>query len=293
MGRSVSYRRLPQMTAVAGRGGAIGDDGGRECTLRAVPGPPAPGRPAGPRARGAGAVGDREGLRPHAGGRCRPPAVGVLRGPAHGQRPAGHAPHRGARVQGRLPPVQDDAGLPRAPPGRLGLPRPAGRDRRGDRAGLRRQARHRGLRHRGVQRPLPGVRGAARRRLRRAHRADGLLGRHVDRLPHDGRQLHRERLVVAEAGLRQGPAGRVPPGRPLLPALRHRPERPRGGAGLRDPGRPLGLRAHAGHHRRVGRAGRPAGLDDDPVDAAEQHRGRRAPRPGTTRAARWSSPSRC
>ena len=76
---------------------------------------------------------------------------------------------------------------------------------------------------------------AARRRVHRADPPDGLLGRHVHRLLDDEPQLHRERLVVAQADLRQGPAGRGPPGRPVLPALRHRPVRPRGRPGLRDP----------------------------------------------------------
>ena len=49
----------------------------------------------------------------------------VLRGPADRQRPAGHPPRRGPRLQGRLPPVPDHAGLPRRAQGRLGLPRPA------------------------------------------------------------------------------------------------------------------------------------------------------------------------
>ena len=119
---------------------------------------------------------------------------------------------------------------------------------------------------------------AARRLVLRAHPAHGLLGRHVHGLLDDGPGLHRERLVVAQAGLRQGPAGRGPPRRPVLPALRHRPVRPRGRPGLRDPDRPVGLRPAAGHQRRVGRQGRPAGLDDDAVDAAVQHRRRRAPR---------------
>ena len=42
----------------------------------------------------------------------------------------------------------------------------------------------------------------------------------------------------------------------LLPAVRHRPVRPRGRPGLRDPDRPVGLRASADHQRRVGRQGR-------------------------------------
>src|SRR3712207_9096754 len=69
------------------------------------------------------------------------------------------------------------SGLARAPPRRLGLPRPAGGDRRRAGTRLRRQARHRALRHRRVQRPLPGVGGAARRRLHRPDPPHGLLGR--------------------------------------------------------------------------------------------------------------------
>ena len=94
------------------------------------------------------------------------PAVGVLRGPAHRQRQARHPPRRGPGLQGRLPPLQDHEGLPRRPQGRLGLPRPAGRARRREGARLRRQAGHRGVRHRRVQRPLPRVGAPARRRVR-------------------------------------------------------------------------------------------------------------------------------
>ena len=79
-------------------------------------------------------------------------AVDVLRGPADRQRQARRPPRRGPRLQGRVPPVQDDAGLPRGPQGRLGLPRPAGRARGREGARLHRQGRHRGLRRRRVQR---------------------------------------------------------------------------------------------------------------------------------------------
>ena len=82
--------------------------------------------------------------------------------------------------------------------------------------------RHRGLRRRGVQREVPRVGAAPRRRVRRDDRAHGLLGRHGPRLLDDGPGLRRERVVVAEADLRQGPARAGPPGRALLPALRHR-----------------------------------------------------------------------
>ena len=258
----------------------FGENGGRECPPPAGPFaalPPQVDLPALEQDDPA-AVGGRQGLRPVDGGHGGPPAVGLLRGTPDRQRPAGHAPHRGAGVQGRLPPVQDHAGVARPAPGRLGLPRPARRDRRRAGARLRGQARHRALRHRRVQRPLPGVGGTARRLVLRAHPPHGLLGRHVHGLLDDGPRLHRERLVVAQAGLRQGPAGRGPPRRALLPAVRHRPVRPRGRPGLRDPDRPVGLRAAAGHQRRVGRQGRPADLDDDAVDAAVEHRRRHAPR---------------
>ena len=85
-------------------------------------------------------------------------------------------------------------------------------------------------------------------------------------------RLHRERLVVAQADLRQGPAGRGPPGRAVLPALRHRAVRPRGRPGLRDrrptrrstSGCPVTCGEWAGQ-------GRPAGLDDDAVDAGRRN----------------------
>ena len=78
----------------------------------------------------------------------------------------GDAPRRGARLQGRLPALPDDEGLPRPPQGRLGLPRPARRARGGEGARLHGQERHRGVRRRRVQRPLPGQCRAARRRVR-------------------------------------------------------------------------------------------------------------------------------
>ena len=116
------------------------------------------------------------------------PALGVQRGPADRQRHARHAPRRGARVQGRVPALQDDEGLPRPPQGRLGLPRAARRARRREGARLLRQEGHRGLRHRRVQRALPRLGAAPRRRVRRPDRAHGLLGRHGRRLLDDGRR---------------------------------------------------------------------------------------------------------
>ena len=186
-----------------------------------------------------------------------PPALGVQRGPADRQRHARHPPRRGARVQGRVPALPDDEGLPRPPQGRLGLPRPARRARGREGARLLGQEGHRGVRHRRVQRAVPRVGAAARRRVRRPHRAHGLLGRHGRRLLDDGPALRRERVVVAQADLRQGPARAGPPRLAVLPALRHRAVRPRARAGLRDRRRPVGLRALPRHRRRRSPSGTP------------------------------------
>ena len=205
------------------------------------------------------------------------PTVDVLRGPADGERPARRAPRGGPGLQGRLPAVQDHAGLPRGPEGRLGLPRPPRRDRGGEGARLQRQGRHRGLRRRRVQREVPRVGAAARRRVRGDDPAARLLGRRRRPVPDDGPGVRAERLVVAQAGLRQGPARRGLPGRAVLPALRHRSVRPRAGAGLRDRRRPVGLRPLPAHQRPVRRHGRAAGLDHHAVDPRLQHRRRGPP----------------
>ena len=105
-------------------------------------------------------------------------AVRLLRGPADGQRAPGIAPRPGARLQGRVPALPDDAGPVRAPQGRLGLPRPAGGARGREGARVQGQGRHRALRGRGVQREVPRVRAPLHRRVERADRADRLLDRH-------------------------------------------------------------------------------------------------------------------
>ena len=206
----------------------------------------------------------------------------VLRGSAHRQRATGHPPHRVAHVQGRLPAVPDDAGLPGQPQGRLGLPRAPGRARRREGARLLRQGRHRGLRDRGVQRPLPRVGAPPRRPLGRDDRPDGLLDRHAQALPHDGPGVRRVGLVGAEADPRQGPAAGGLPRRAVLPPRRDDALRPRARAGLRDRHRPLGLRALPADLRPVRRLSRisrglPARLDDDSVDARLQRADRRPP----------------
>ena len=95
----------------------------------------------------------RESVRRRAGRR----AVRVLRGPADRQRAARLPPRARARVQGHLPALPDHARPLRRAQGRLGLPRPAGRDRRRAEARLQVQGRHRALRHRRVQRQVPRV----------------------------------------------------------------------------------------------------------------------------------------
>ena len=90
-----------------------------------------------------------------------------------------------------------------------------------------------------------------------------------------------------EADLRPGAAGRGPPGRAVLPALRDRAVRPRGGPGLRDGGRPVGVRDAAAHLRAAGRYRVAAGLDHHAVDAGVQHRG--GGQPGGD-ATRWCGP---
>src|SRR6266581_1155898 len=87
------------------------------------------GGPGRPRTRGARPLAPRIRVPEVARGDGGRTALDLLRGPAYRERHARHAPRRGARVQGRLPALQDDEGLPRRAAGRLGLPRPAGRAR--------------------------------------------------------------------------------------------------------------------------------------------------------------------
>ena len=206
--------------------------------------------------------------------------MGLLRGPADGQRPAGLPPRALARVQGHLPPLQDDARLLGRPQGRLGLPRPAGRDRGREAARHRLQGGHRALRHRRVQPALPRVGVRVPRGVGAADRADRLLDRPRRRLPHPRQRLHRVGLVGAAADLGPRAALRGPQGRALLPALRHGAVLARGRAGLPGRRRPVGLRALPGARAaRAAAAGRRAArLDDDAVDARLQRRGRRRSR---------------
>ena len=266
-------------TSVATRGGR----GGLRSYNPPSDGAP-PGRPAAvlPRARGAG---------PRALARARhlprvgpPPrgrrAVGLLGGPADGQRQARRPSRPRARVQGHLPALQDDARLPGRAQGRLGHARPAGRDRRPEAARDREQAGDRAVRDRRVQPALP--RGGLRvpRGLERADRAHRLLDRPRRRLPHARRDVHRVGLVGAAPDPRQGAALRGPQGRALLPGLRHGALQPRGRARLSGRRRSERLRAPAGGRgRRPGAGGRRAArVDHHAVDPGLQRGGRGRPR---------------
>ena len=174
---------------------------------------------------------------------------------ANGQ--PGDPPHGVAHLQGRLPALPGDDGALRPAQGGVGLPRPAGRarGREGDRH--QEQARHRGVRGRRVQPAVPRVRPALRGRVRTADRAHRLLDRHRRRVLDDGHRVHRERLVVAQAAARAGPAV---PGRShhdVLPAMRHAAVRRRGGDGLRRRRGPERLRPVP--HRRGDRPARSSG----------------------------------
>ena len=250
------------------------------------PGGPHPATVAGPRRLSADVVG--------AGGAA---PLHALRGPADHQRHARHAPRAGPGVQGRDPALQDDAGLPALPQGRLGHARPARGAGGGEGAGLHHQAGDRGVRHRPVQRAVPRERAAVQGRVGGADGARRVLdrpGRPVRDLP---QRLHPDGLVDHQGAV--GPGAGVPgvPGDAPLPALRDVTELPRGLAGVQGGhAGPVHLRAlpaggRAGRGARRGaahgvvgdRVGRPraigAGVDDDAVDADGEHgAGRRAGR---------------
>ena len=138
-----------------------------------------PARQAGPRrarARRPRPVGARADLRPAARQERRRAAVQLHRRPGHGQQVARRAHGVGAHAQGRLPALQGAAGLPPALPERLRLPGPVDRGRRRARARPELEARDRGVRAGRVRAPLPGRRGALRRRAHRRARSGSASG---------------------------------------------------------------------------------------------------------------------
>ena len=194
-------------------------------------------------------------------------ALRLLRGPADRERTPRRPPRAGARLQGHLPALPDHARPLRRSPRGVGLPRPAGGDRGREAPGHLGQAADRGLRDRGVQRALPRVGGRLRRRVGAPDRADRLLDRQRAGLPHDGRGLHRERLVEPRRAVPARPPLPERQGRALLPALRHRSVEPRGRPRLRGGRGPLGLRPLPAPRRARHVA---AGLDHHPVDSSGQ-----------------------
>ena len=108
------------------------------------------------------------------------PDVRILRRPPVGQRHAGHPPRHGPYDQGRFLPLQNAAGLPRAPQGGLGYARTARSNwasRRSSASPRRTSARK--ITDRRVQPHLPRSRdGAIPGMWERPDPQDGLLGQH-------------------------------------------------------------------------------------------------------------------
>jgi len=206
--------------------------------------------------------------------------MGLLRRPPHRQRPARRPPRRGPDLQGHLPEVPRDARPLRPPEGGLGLPRPAGRIAGREGARLPPQGPDRGVRHRALQRPVPGVGPALRRRLGAPHGAHRVLDQHGRRLHDDEAGLRRERLVEPEDAVRSRPAVPGLQVGAVLPALRDRPVRPRTQLPRLLPHRhrPQHLRALPAGRLPYGDPGRPAGLDNDTLDASVQPGRRGQPR---------------
>ena len=186
----------------------------------------------------------------------------------------GLPPRAGARVQGHLPALQDDDRPLRRAEGRLGHARPARRDRRRAAARVHLQGRHRALRHRRVQRPVPRGGARAPRGLEGADGADRLLGRPRRRVLHVRRDLRRVRLVGAQDDVGPRPALRGPQGRAVLRALRHRALLPRGRAGLQGRRGPVASSSASPSSRAPARCARATRCSSGP-----RRRGRSSPTP--------------
>ena len=166
----------------------------------------------------------------------RAPRVGLLRRAAHSERQTPHRPRDDADLQGHLPPLPDDDRTPRSWKAGWdchGLPVEIEVEKRWD----LRQARHRGVWHRSVQRALPRIRPPVRPGLGGAHAADRILDRHGRPLLDDGPRVHRVRVVVAEAAPRAGLLVESDKVTAYCP-VRHGPLRRGGRARLRHGGGP-------------------------------------------------------
>ena len=166
--------------------------------------------------------------------------VGVLRGPAHGERQAGHPPRRVAHVQGRVPALPDDARATRSCARAAGTATGCPSSSRW----RRRSARSPSATSRRSASPSSTACAASRCSAtstdwERLTERIGVLGRHGRGVLDDEPRVHRVGVVGAEDAARAGPAGAGRADGRVLPALRHRAVRRRGRAGLHavvDPG---------------------------------------------------------
>ena len=216
-----------------------------------------------PRGGGAGPLGRAPDLRTLRGSARGRPSLGLLRGTAHGKRPARPPPRVGPCVQGPLLPLPHHGRGVRSP------------DRAGwDTHGLPVEVE--------VEKSL-GITGKRRSRRRWAspsspgsavspstptwtncpsHHPHRLLGRHGRAYWTLEPRLHRVGVVAPPAAFRPGPPLRGPQGRAVLPALWHRAVESRARPARRLPrrGGRVGLRAAAPGRRRTRRTwARPSG----------------------------------
>ncbi len=202
--------------------------------------------------------------------------VRVLRGAADRQRAARLAPRAGARVQGRVPALQDDARPPGAPQGRLGHARPAG-GARGGAASSGIQSKE-DIERYGVAEFNQRCRESVLKYVDEFEQLTERIGFWVDTddayVTLDER-VHRVGLVVAQGDLEEGPALPGLQGRAVLRALRHGAVLARGGAGLRGRRGPVGVRALPA--RGTSRACRFLGWTTTPWTLLSQRRAGRRP----------------
>ena len=186
----------------------------------------------------------RESLRRRAG--CTASGCSTKGPPTANGRPGLH--HVWARsFKDLYPRFHTMRGQLRRPQGRLGLPRPAGRARGREGARLQRQAADRGVRDRGVQRPLPRVGAALRRGLGGARPRGSGCGSTPTDAYWTLSNTYIESVwwhVQDDVGPRRDLRGLQ--GRPVLRPVRHRALEPRGRAGLRGRHRAVGVRAVPG-----------------------------------------------
>ena len=166
------------------------------------------------------------------------PRLDLLRGSTHRQRQAGVHHVEPRTFKDVYPRFKTMTGHRVPPQGWTGTVTACRRDRGGEGDRHQGQARHRGVRHRRVQRSLPESGPAATSASWNDSPSGSASGSTCRGLPDDGRAVHRVRVVVPQASARTRPAGRGRQGHGLLPPVRHCAVRRRGGARLPDRRRP-------------------------------------------------------